>query len=484
VNKKGFLGRRIQSLKRRWQALAGPDDEGEAGAFRPHLPPEDHPRLLDRMRESLDSHGGEIRARSRAASLGRIYLTLDAKGKETFFRLLAQEFDLDAEALGRALAILNGAGTPEELRQARKAVQAAAVAPRTRILTRFNALPQGVKFLVDLRADLLPLAKSDPTLASLDDDLKGLLTAWFDVDFLELSRISWHTASGALLEKFMEYEAVHPVENWDDLKNRLDHDRRYFAFFHPRMPDEPLIFLEVALVGGISGNVQELLDPSAPIGDPDQADTAIFYSISNAQMGLAGVSFGGFLIKRVVDELVQELPGLRTFATLSPLPGFRRWLDGVLEAEDPPSDSKADPGGEERRLVLPVDARRLRSWTDEREIREWLGGVVTENLWRDDPSLEEAVKPILLRLAARYLVEEKQEQGGARDPVANFHLSNGARVERLNWAGDLSEKGLAQSAGIMVNYLYDARRIENNHEAYKGTGAIAASPGVRGLLRK
>jgi malonyl-CoA decarboxylase len=465
VSRKGFLARRIQGLQRRWQAIAGAEYEDESPAVRPNLPPEDRSRLLDRMRESLDSPGGEIQARSRAAALGRIYLTLNREGRSAFFKLLAGEFDLDPRAMQDALDHLENATTPEDRRRARQAIQNAAVAPRTRILTRFNALPQGVKFLVDLRADLLPLTGSDPALASLDDDLKGLLSAWFDVDFLELSRISWHTASGALLEKFMAYEAVHPVESWNDLKDRLDHDRRYFAFFHPRMPDEPLIFLEVALVRGMAGNIQELLDPDAPVGDPAQANTAVFYSISNAQKGLAGVSFGGFLIKRVLDELARELPGLKTFATLSPLPGFRKWLD---EGSPP---------------FLPSDVKRLRSWTNEEESWEWLGGVVRDGLWQEDQSLEEAVRPVLLRLAAHYLVEEKNGAGSARDPVAHFHMSNGARVERLNWAGDLSGRGMAQSAGIMVNYLYDARRIEKNHEAYKGEGRMDVSPGVRGILK-
>ncbi|MBT8396817.1 MAG: malonyl-CoA decarboxylase, partial [Gemmatimonadetes bacterium] len=394
---------------------------------------------------------------------------LNETGRSEFLRMLAQDFDLEAAAVKKALADLNAAKTSGARRKARQALVQATDPPRTTILTRFNALPQGVKFLVDLRADLLPLVKGDAVLASLDDDLKGLLASWFDVDFLQLRRISWNTASGALLEKFMAYEAVHPVESWEDLKNRLDHDRRYFAFFHPRMPDEPLIFLEVALVRGMAGNIQELLDPSAPVGDPRKADTAIFYSISNAQKGLAGISFGGFLIKRVVDELAQEFPGLRTFATLSPLPGFRKWLEGGL---------RKDEG-----LFRPAEIKQTRKWVAEEETNQWFGGVLRDALWREDKGIERAVKTALLRLAARYLTAESRSGGGALDPVAHFHLSNGATVERLNWEADVSEKGMKQSAGIMVNYLYNSRRIEENHEAYKGRGKVTTSPSLKNLLK-
>jgi malonyl-CoA decarboxylase len=326
-----------------------------------------------------------------------------------------------------------------------------------------------VKFLVDLRADLLPLAAEDPLLASLDDDLEALLISWFDVDFLELRRISWHTASGALLEKFMAYEAVHPVESWEDLKNRLDYDRRYFAFFHPIMPEEPLIFVEVALVEGMAGNVRDLLDPDAPVLDPSAADTAIFYSISNAQKGLAGVSFGGFLIKRVVDRLMGEFPRLKTFSTLSPLPGFIPWLERALR--------------EDEAILLHGETRRIGKLVEGSDAREWIGAVLEDGERVREESMEAHLRPVLLRLAARYLLEERSARGRALDPVAHFHLSNGARVERLNWMGDVSPRGMAQSAGIMVNYLYDIRRIEENHEAYRGRGRVVASSAVRSLLR-
>jgi malonyl-CoA decarboxylase len=466
----GFLKQSLQTLQRRWQLIAGSEYGAEAASFRPSLPPEDWPLLREQMANCLEARGGEVLARSRAAALGRAYLALDETGRANFLRLMAREFDVEPGAVEEALTELRGAGDPEVRRWARRKLISAAESPRRRILTRFNALPQGVKFLVDLRADLLPLADRDPLLASLDDDLRSLLASWFDVDFLELRRISWHTASGALLEKFMAYEAVHPVESWEDLKNRLDYDRRYFAFFHPRMPEEPLIFVEVALVEGMAGNVQDLLDPSAPVTDPSTADTAIFYSISNAQRGLAGVSFGGFLIKRVVDELRREFPRLKVFSTLSPLPGFLRWVRETLRED----------GG----TILPRERKKIERLVEGEDAREWLGAVLENEERIREESLEPFLEPILLRLAARYLLQERRDRGGALDPVAHFHLSNGARVERLNWMGDASPRGMAQSAGMMVNYLYDTRRIEDNHEAYRGRGRVTASSGVRGLLKE
>jgi len=464
-----LLRQGFQTLQRRWQSIAGSEYGAEVASLRPSLPSEDWPLLQEQMAKCFQARGGEVLARSRAAALGRAYLALDETGRGNFLRIMAREFDLDLDRVEEAIGALRAAEDPEARRQARSRLLTATESPRTRILTRFNALPQGVKFLVDMRADLIPLARKDPVLASLDDDLKALLSSWFDVDFLQLERISWNTAPGALLEKFMAYEAVHPVESWEDLKNRLDHDRRYFAFFHPRMPEEPLIFLEVALVRGLADNIQDLLDAGAPVGDPHRADTAIFYSISNAQKGLVGVSFGGFLIKRVVDLLMQEFPRLKTFSTLSPLPGFLNWVGTELEGGDG--------------LLLPAEHRRIQRGIHGGEPLSWLGGQLKSAAWVGEDETEELLRPILMRLAARYLLEERRPEGAARDPVAHFHLSNGARVERLNWAGDLSDRGLSQSAGVMVNYLYDVRRIEENHEAYRGGQRVAASPAVRGLLK-
>jgi malonyl-CoA decarboxylase len=267
----------------------------------------------------------------------------------------------------------------------------------------------------------------------------------------------------------MVYEAVHEIRGWTDLKNRLDADRRCFAFFHPRMPDEPLIFVEVALVSGMAGNVHALLDEAAPIGDPQSADAAIFYSISNCQRGLAGISFGDFLIKRVADALAVELPRLKIFATLSPVPGFRAWIER--------QDGSA-PGD----LLLPAERTAIEALGEEAAAGDLLS-LLDQEGWHNDGRIAGALREPLLRLCARYLVRERAPSGRALDPVAHFHLSNGARVERLNWLGDVSAKGLQQSAGIMVNYLYRLGEIEANHEAYRGEGRVAAAPALRNLAR-
>jgi malonyl-CoA decarboxylase len=341
------------------------------------------------------------------------------------------------------------------------------VSPRIRLLGQFNGLAQGVKFLVDMRAELMALAEKRPYLEKLDEDLCELLRSWFDVGFLDLKRITWETPA-SILEKLIEYEAVHEIRSWEDLKNRLDSDRRCYAFFHPQMPEEPLIFVEVALVTGISDSIQTLLDQFAPSEDPDRVDTAIFYSISNCQKGLAGISFGSFLIKRVVDDLARELPNVKNFATLSPLPGFTRWLknsaSGELEARLPQSDVKV-----------------LRKLTKEGSASKALMKILDTPSWHDDEAVSAALEPILTGLCAHYLVEARKGKR-ALDRVAHFHLSNGASIERINWLADTSVRGIAQSASMMVNYRYRLGQIERNHEAYTGEGLVTATSAVRKLI--
>ena len=262
---------------------------------------------------------------------------------------------------------------------------------------------------------------------------------------------------------------MHAIRSWRDLKNRLDSDRRCYAFFHPRMPGEPLIFVEVALVRGLAGSVQDLLDEKAPVLDPRQADTAIFYSISNCQQGLSGISFGNFLIKRVVEELSGEFRNLKTFATLSPIPGFRRWLDPKLAADAPD-------------LLSAEEAAELGAATHAESGTAALAAILARRGWWREPGLRKAAEPVLVRLCAHYLLVEANGKR-ALDPVAHFHLSNGARVERLNVAADTSEKGGKESATMMVNYLYDPAKIEEWHEDYAGEGKRNASVAVRRLAR-
>jgi malonyl-CoA decarboxylase len=421
-----------------------------------------------RMRACLEARGGEVSARNRAASLAQSYLTLDEAGRTGFFQALAS-FDSDPASVEAAMREVSAARDNASRASAKAKLRRVLEPPRLRLLTQFTTIPDGMKFLVDLRADLNRLMGRDPMLGALDADLRGLLANWFDIGFLELRRIDWNSPA-ALLEKLVGYEAVHRIRTWRDLKNRLDSDRRCYAFFHPRMPEEPLIFVEVALVQGLSGSVQKLLDEKAPVQDPRKADTAIFYSINNCQRGLDGISFGNFLIKRVVSLLREELPNLKTFSTLSPIPGFRRWLEERT--------SEAEP-----KLLTEEEAKQLVEWSglasDDAALRALLAGPrALAGSW----GLK--AEPVLTRLCARYLVLETGRGGKrARDPVGHFHLSNGARIERVCWRGDVSEKGMRESIGFMVNYLYDPAKIEDYHEAYVGEGSRAATTALRRLAR-
>jgi malonyl-CoA decarboxylase len=424
--------------------------------------------VREQVRACLDARGGEVSARARAVELGTTYLELSDDGRRTFLHVLASADDVDSAAVDAAIARRAAATDDEERRGAERELRATLEPPRLRLLAQFNALRDGVSFLVELRADALRLGDGDPALVGLADDLRDLLRSWFDAGFLELRRITWDSPA-SLLEKLARYEAVHTVRGWDDLKNRLEADRRLFAFFHPSMPGEPLIFVEVALVRGMATQVTRLLDERAPVADPEGADTAIFYSISNAQAGLVGISFGGFLIKRVVDVLRAELPRLRTFATLSPLPGFRRYVREGLESGA---------------LVLTADERKDLAGalgepaTSEERLLELLGG----ERYAREPRLAAALQPILERWCAAYLLTARRDDGRALDPVAHFHLANGARVEQIDWLGDPSAKGLRQSFGLMVNYRYALDDIEKNHEAYAADGTAAASGRVAKLL--
>jgi malonyl-CoA decarboxylase len=420
------------------------------------------------MRACLSGRGGEVSARNRAAKLAEAYLTQDAAGRAAFLRELAG-FDADTAGVAAAYADVQAADTPSARAFANARLRRALEPPRVRLLTQFTTLPDGMKFLVEMRATLLAEMKEDPAVAALESDLKSMLANWFDVGFLELRRIDWDS-SAALLEKLVGYEAVHEIRGWRDLKNRLDSDRRCYAFFHPRMPTEPLIFVEVALVQGLADSVQRLLDQKAPVLDNRTADTAIFYSISNCQRGLAGISFGNFLIKRVVDVLGLEFRNLKAFATLSPIPGFRRWLDGRL-------------GADEAGLLTEAETVALRAAMPEAATGSAaLAAMLAKRNWLREPALARAADPVLIRLAARFLLHEGKGRRAA-DPVAHFHLSNGARVERLNAQADTSDKGLKESAALMVNYLYDPARIEQYHEDYAGEGKRNSSTAVRRLIK-
>ncbi len=402
--------------------------------------------------ETLLGQRGEVSGAVLARDALAVYRLLDERGREEFFNILASEFAPSPEAVGKAADAYRYDPTPENLIRLQELVESA----RQELFRRLNMAPGGTETLVAMRADLLRGLKKHAHWRAIDADLLHLFRSWFNRGFLKLERIDWRTPA-IVLEKLIQYEAVHAVQGWRDLRRRLEGDRRCFAFFHPQLRDEPLIFIEVALTRGISAQVQPLLDINSPVADPAQADCAIFYSITNCQEGLRGTSFGNLLIKQVAEDLKREFPHLRTFATLSPIPGFRRWLEGT----DARVRLSVGPNAEQRLALLStVDGPG------------WHTGEVPEPLQK-----------LLLRLCAWYLLHAKSGNEPL-DPVARFHLGNGAALERLNWLGDTSESGMARSAGMMVNYVYRLDDVERNHERYFAEHAVVASRAVEKLARK
>jgi malonyl-CoA decarboxylase len=409
---------------------------------------------IEALARALISGRGEASGVAIAAELLDRYAQLDEEDRRKFFRFLASELRPDAERV--AIEARTYLDDPSDASLAR--LQKALDSPRLELFRRLNLAPGATAEIVSMRADLLRDPLDDPALAAVDADLRRLFYTWFNRGFLVLRRIDWHTPA-AILEKIIRYEAVHEIRGWDDLRRRLDPaDRRCFAFFHPALVDEPLVFVEVALTRDMPEAIGEVLhEPeAAPAGIAPT--TAVFYSISNCQEGLKGVSFGNFLLKQVVEELAREVPTLKTFVTLSPMPGFAGWLAEVA----------TDGGGDE----LSAEARAVH------DAVQRLGGPE-----RLAEAGDGELQPPLLALAAHYFLMAKGEDGRVIDPVARFHLGNGARLERINWMADRSPKSLREAFGLMVNYRYDLKEIEKNHEAYANEGAIAASRGVRALIK-
>ncbi|MEL6317778.1 MAG: malonyl-CoA decarboxylase, partial [Pseudomonadota bacterium] len=389
-----------------------------------------------------------------AAQLHRRYAAATPDERLQFFELLVDDYDVDPSAIEEASRAYRNDPTSGAL----EALVDAAEPRRQELFRRMNTAPGGTRALVRMRVDLLRAMRDRPHLGRIDHDLRHLLASWFNRGFLVLQPIDW-TTSAHILEKIIAYEAVHEIDSWDELRRRLQpSDRRCFAFFHPAMPDEPLIFVEVALSQRIERSIQQVLAADREIIAAGEATTAVFYSISNCQDGLRGISFGAFLIKQVAEDLARALPRLETFVTLSPVPGFARWVRDA---------AKADPDG------------------GAAELAPLLGDLD----WARDEARSEKLKPLIMGLAAEYLLEAKRpdgarDAGAPIDPVARFHLGNGATLENVNWAADLSAKGLAQSAGVMVNYLYDLNAVEARHEAYAADHTIDSSRQVKALLPK
>ena len=413
--------------------------------------PSDDSRGLQTLVGALMSVKGEASGIVIANQLLRHYRELDDELRLIFFRYVAEMLRPDQARVEAAISAY--AGDPSEKSLA--ALQDAVESPRQEFFRRLNMAPGATAEIVAMRKDLLRLMQDEPALRAIDRDLSHLLQSWFNRGFLVLRRIDWQTPA-AILEKIIEYEAVHEIDGWDDLRRRLEpDDRRCFAYFHPSLVDEPLIFVEVALTSEVPEAIGTLLRPretSGASGVPEPT-TAVFYSISNCQEGLRGVSFGNFLIKQVVEELSKEFKGLTTYVTLSPVPRFASWL----------RDVRGETGDG---ALLGTDEHAALSMLDKPD-------------WASDPAAGTGLRDTMMALAATYFLDEKGRGGRPIDPVARFHLGNGARLERINWLGDVSPRGLREAHGLMVNYLYDVREIERNHEAFANDGVIATSRNVR-----
>jgi malonyl-CoA decarboxylase len=420
-----FLGDLIATLLERTSRL-----EGAAGD-----------RSLNDLCGELLAGNGEVTGMRIARSILARYRETNEAGKTGFFEFLTEKLDVDARAVEAAAA--DYAAAPDASRLAR--LGAVAEPARQELLRRLNRAPGATGELVRMRLDLLRLAARHPQFDRTDIDFVHLFKSWFNRGFLVLRHIDWRTPAN-ILEKIIEYEAVHAITTWDELRRRLlPVDRRCFAFFHPSMPHEPLIFVEIALVNGVPGSIHSLLAEAREHLPPSRADTAAFYSISNCQEGLRGISFGNSLIKQVVEELSHELPHLRNYVTLSPIPGFTRWLKTQV--------------GEDARAAGILKAAS----TGTAELAAWIDAI--------------------RELAARYLAHEKREDGLPLDPVARFHLGNGALVHDVHAGADLSPNGLRQSCGAMVNYLYDLRTVEQNHEDFASGQPVASSRSIKALVK-
>jgi malonyl-CoA decarboxylase len=404
----------------------------------------DRVRAVERTIElcrALLSERGEVSGSRLAAEVLGTYQRLDEEGVHDFFDRLADAFPVEPEAVRRAADDYRLDPSPANL----VALQEAVEPPRQELFRRWNMAAGGTAVLVEMRRRLLRTLADHPRRAGIDADLTHLFRSWFNRGFLTLQRIDWQT-SAVVLERLIQYEAVHQIQGWRDLRRRLEADRRCYAFFHPALPQEPLIFIEVALTRAVAAQVQPLLDPDSPVDDPNRATCAVFYSITNCQQGLRGVSFGNVLIKQVVEDLGKEFPRVKTFVTLSPIPGFKAWL-----AER----AAIAPGS-----ISPALAALVAK-----------GDAVTA---ADVSAASNALQAELMERCARYLISTDVGVG-AQDSVARFHLANGARLERLNWMGDTSPTGLRRSYGLTVNYQYHLADLERNHDAYANQYRVASS---------
>jgi len=477
MNPTNWLSSKLHLLRNAASVAQGPKPEDRSSRERlsatlrqqkEALSPRSLRRTLTLLQAVVDPRVSEVEGGRRAKDLADWYGKALAAERQDLWLLISEQFGPDALKVRAARDDYDAAlGTVEE-GPAEIRLRRALVSPRTRLLQRFAASAGGMRFLLDLRAELLPYLKGNKRLQALDAELENLFSTWFDVAFLELRSISWDSPA-SLIEKLIKYEAVHDIRSWADLKNRLDSDRRCYGFFHPSLPNEPLIFVEVALLHEMADNIMPLLDESAAPADLQKSTVAIFYSISNTQGGLKGVSFGDSLIKRVVETLRAEFPTLKTFATLSPIPSFRPWL--VKHAQDllaRLNEKELSALGREISFEPPTASHVLAA-IEQPQLLEVL-------------SVKSALRQFLMRAAAHYLGQAKLGDQ-VLDPVARFHLGNGARIERINWFADPSTKGIKQSHGLMVNYLYDLKRLDKHRQMLE-KGVAPASGEVEDMYFK
>jgi malonyl-CoA decarboxylase len=440
-----FFGEMLQSIAERGQALIdrARDRRGVA---------EERSSSLIELCEELLSGRGEASGVALARQILSRYADLTTGPRIAFFEALAHRFGPDRERLDAAIDAWRQSPNDDNAVELR----AAAEPRRLELIRRLNLAPNGTVALVRMREQLIDALEHREDLRIVDHDFIHLFSSWFNRGFLVLRRIDWSTPA-IVLEKIIRYEAVHEIRDWDDLRRRIDPpDRRCYAFFHPALVDDPLIFVEVALTREIASAIAPILSTNRDPVEPDRMNTAVFYSISNCQRGLAGVSFGHFLIKQVAEEISREFRRLSTFVTLSPVPNFRDWLERERANESSQALTEED--------------------------RAALTALAGEGWWQD-PHSSDALREPLLRAAAWYFLRARNKHGTLFDSVARFHLGNGARLERLNWLADTSERALRQSCGLMVNYLYDLADIEKNHEAYAQQRTIVAASAVSRLAR-
>ncbi len=440
-----FFGELLQTISDRGRALLARNRNrrGEASA---------RSESLVELCEHLLSGRGEASGVARAREVLHRYAELTTGPRIAFFEALSQRFGPDAARLRTAINAWQEKPSDEMAAE----VHAASEPRRQELFRRLNLAPGGTAALVHMREQLMDVLAHRGDLSAVDDDFVHLFSSWFNRGFLVLRRIDWATPA-LILDKIIRYEAVHEISDWDELRRRIEPpDRHCYAFFHPALVDEPLIFVEVALTREIPNAIEPILSPTREVMESDKMRTATFYSISNCQRGLAGVSFGNFLIKQVVEEISRAMRKLSIFVTLSPVPNFAAWLAKERAQENSTALTESD-----RAALAALD------------IADW---------WQNAETAEQ-VKDPLLRAAAWYFLRVRDRRGLPVDPVARFHLGNGARLERINWLADTSDKAMAQAHGLMVNYQYDLDDIEKNHETYVEGRTVVASSAVQRLLR-